>query len=248
MRFPGVYANHEGTGDIDIFAPYTIVAPSRRMALSPTGSMASTRTRPGATATSASMPTTSASRPRARNSTMARLPSPKASTVGIGVPATLTLPPAAASSRPRAALPTACGAITVTASPPRAPTPTASWPITSVPRTTGASTSRSGAASIPAGRRAYLTSSKRGRLKTGVATRGYSLHAELGYGFDLGDHVVLVPRVRLRGPNISVDKFTDAVNARVSFEDIGRLIGGLGLTVHSTLPVDGGEIWSTPAC
>ena len=244
MRFPGVYANHEGTGDIDIFAPYTIVAPSRRMALSPTGSMASTRTRPGATATSASMPTTSASRPRARNSTMARLPSPKASTVGIGVPATLTLPPAAASSRPRAALPTACGAITVTASPPRAPTPTASWPITtSVPRTTGASTSRSGAASIPAGRRAYLTSSKRGRLKTGVATRGYSLHAELGYGFDLGDHVVLVPRVRLRGPNISVDKFTDAVNARVSFEDIGRLIGGFGLTVHSTLPVDGGEIW-----
>ena len=94
-----------------------------------------------------------------------------------------------------------------------------------------------------AGRRAYLTSSKRGRLKTGVATRGYSLHAELGYGFDLGDHVVLVPRVRLRGPNISVDKFTDAVNARVSFEDIGRLIGGFGLTVHSTLPVDGGEIW-----
>ena len=64
-----------------------------------------------------------------------------------------------------------------------------------------------------------------------------------GYGFDLGDHVVLVPRVRLRGPNISVDKFTDAVNARVSFEDIGRLIGDLGLTVHSTLPVDGGEIW-----
>ena len=77
----------------------------------------------------------------------------------------------------------------------------------------------------------------------GVAARGYSLHAELGYGFDLGDHVVLVPRVRLRGPNISVNKFTDAVNARVSFEDIGRLIGGLGLTVHSTLPVDGGEIW-----
>ena len=50
------------------------------------------------------------------------------------------------------------------------------------------------------------------------------------------------PRAWLGHTRISVDKFTDAVNSRVSFPDEDRFTGGLGVTAETVRTEHGGEL------
>ena len=63
----------------------------------------------------------------------------------------------------------------------------------------------------------------------GVDGDGYSLGVETGRRIEMGGKTRLTPRAWFTRRSVSVDSFTDAVNARVSFSDAHRFIAGLGL-------------------
>ena len=73
-----------------------------------------------------------------------------------------------------------------------------------------------------------LSSDTRGRLKSGVDAWAYALSIEAGRHLQRGN-VQLSPRVRLDHTRVSVDRFTDAVNARVSYPDEDRTAVALGV-------------------
>ena len=74
-----------------------------------------------------------------------------------------------------------------------------------------------------------FASHRQGLLKAGTDGRAYTLDVEAGWRFALTGQVQLTPRVWVVGSRVSVDSFTDAVDARVSFTDADRVIGGLGV-------------------
>ncbi len=51
----------------------------------------------------------------------------------------------------------------------------------------------------------------------------------------------MTPRVWVVGSRVTVDSFTDAVDARVSFPATDRVIGGLGFVADTTRPWGEGE-------
>ena len=81
-----------------------------------------------------------------------------------------------------------------------------------------------------------FASHQRGLLKAGTNGRAYTLDVEAGRRFALTGQVQLTPRVWMVGSRVSVDSFTDAVDARVSFADANRIIGGLGFVADTTRP------------
>ena len=81
-----------------------------------------------------------------------------------------------------------------------------------------------------------FASNQRGLLKAGTDGRAYTLDVEAGRRFALTEQVQLTPRVWVVGSRVSVDSFTDAVDARVSFADANRIIGGLGFVADTTRP------------
>ena len=86
-----------------------------------------------------------------------------------------------------------------------------------------------------------FASHQRGLLKAGTNGRAYTLDVEAGWRFALTEQVQLTPRVWVVGSRVSVDSFTDAVDARVSFTDADRVIGGLGFVADTTRPWGEGE-------
>ena len=58
----------------------------------------------------------------------------------------------------------------------------------------------------------------------------------------LGEHLHWTPRAWLDHTRISVDNFTDVVESRVSFSNVKRLTGGLGVLVESVHTRSGGEL------
>ena len=86
-----------------------------------------------------------------------------------------------------------------------------------------------------------FASHQRGLLKAGTNGRAYTLDVEAGWRFALTEQVQLTPRVWVVGSRVSVDSFTDAVDARVSFTDADRVIGGLGLMADTPRPWGEGE-------
>ena len=86
-----------------------------------------------------------------------------------------------------------------------------------------------------------FASHQRGLLKAGTNGRAYTLDVEAGRRFALTGEVHLTPRVWVVGSRVSVDSFTDAVDARVSFADANRIIGGLGFVADTTRPWGEGE-------
>ena len=86
-----------------------------------------------------------------------------------------------------------------------------------------------------------FASNQRGLLKAGTNGRGYTLDVEAGWRFALTGQVQLTPRVWVVGSRVTVDSFTDAVDARVSFADADRVIGGLGFVADTTRPWGEGE-------
>ena len=81
-----------------------------------------------------------------------------------------------------------------------------------------------------------FASNQRGLLKAGTNGRAYTLDVEAGRRFALTGQVQLTPRVWVVGSRVSVDSFTDAEDARVSFADANRIIGGLGFVADTTRP------------
>ena len=79
-----------------------------------------------------------------------------------------------------------------------------------------------------------FASHQRGLLKAGTNGRAYILDVEAGRRFALTGQVQLTPRVWVVGSRVTVDSFTDAVDARVSFADANRVIGGLGFVADTT--------------
>ena len=87
-----------------------------------------------------------------------------------------------------------------------------------------------------------LSSNTIGRLKSNGDAYGHALHVEAGRRMILGENMHWTPRAWLGHTRISVDKFTDAVNSRVSFPDEDRFTGGLGVLVESAHTRSGGEL------
>ena len=87
-----------------------------------------------------------------------------------------------------------------------------------------------------------LHSDRRGRLKQGVNGQGRTLGIEAGRRFDLRETLTLTPHAWMTGTRLSVDGFTDAVNARVSVAGTDFLAAGLGLVAESTHAWAGGML------
>ena len=81
-----------------------------------------------------------------------------------------------------------------------------------------------------------FASTPEGALKVGVDGRSYALDLEVGRRFAVGAQWHLTPRVWVVGARVSVDDFTDAVDARVSLSDADRVLGGLGMLVETVRP------------
>ena len=77
-----------------------------------------------------------------------------------------------------------------------------------------------------------LDSDERGRLKSGVGATAYTLALEAGRRLQRGTYI-LSPRLRLEHASVSIDRFTDAVDARVSYPDADRLTVALGMRAET---------------
>ena len=88
-----------------------------------------------------------------------------------------------------------------------------------------------------------LSSHTIGRLKSNIDASGHAVHLEAGRRMPLGEeHLHWTPRAWLDHTRVSVDTFTDVVESRVSFSNVARLTGGLGVLVESLHPRSGGEL------
>ena len=86
-----------------------------------------------------------------------------------------------------------------------------------------------------------ISSKERDNLKNNVGAHGYSLGLEAGRRFKFNERMRLTPRAWLVHSRVSIDKFTDAVNSRVSFTKTAQLAGGVGVVTEIGLTRDGGE-------
>ena len=86
-----------------------------------------------------------------------------------------------------------------------------------------------------------FASTQQGVLKAGVDGHSYTLDLEAGRRFVVGAQWHLTPRVWVVGSRVSVDTFTDAVDARVSLSGADRVLGGLGVLAETARPWGEGE-------
>ena len=79
-----------------------------------------------------------------------------------------------------------------------------------------------------------LSSDTRGLLK--ADTKGYvhTLDFQAGRGIGLGGNTAISPLGRVTHAKMAIDDFTDAVDARVSFPDLHRVAGGLGMALETS--------------
>ena len=81
-----------------------------------------------------------------------------------------------------------------------------------------------------------------GRLKSGVDGDGRSMAVEAGRHIAFRDTMQFMPRAWLTRSKGSADRFTDVVDARVSFPDSDRLVGGFGVTAKTAYTGDSGGL------
>ena len=86
-----------------------------------------------------------------------------------------------------------------------------------------------------------FTSDLRGLLKADVDGYSYSLGAETGWRIELARNASLTPRAWAVRTLVAAERFTDAVNSRVSLPDAVRLFGGLGVAAETAHPLGDGE-------
>ena len=91
-----------------------------------------------------------------------------------------------------------------------------------------------------------LSSDERGRLKSGADATAWGVRLEAGQRLQRWS-MQLTPRIRLEHANVSVDRFTDAVDARVSYSDEDRSAVALGVMVESASPAteSGPSLWGS---
>ena len=79
-----------------------------------------------------------------------------------------------------------------------------------------------------------LSSDSRGLLK--ADTKGYvhTLDFQAGRGLGLGGNTTISPIARVTHSRVAIDGFTDAVDARVSFPDLHRVAGGVGMAAETS--------------
>ena len=88
-----------------------------------------------------------------------------------------------------------------------------------------------------------FASTQQGLLKAGTDGRAYTLDFEAGRRLAMGETLHLTPRAWVVGSRVSVDTFTDAVDARVSLADADRVLVGLGVQADTTRPWAGGAFF-----
>ena len=81
-----------------------------------------------------------------------------------------------------------------------------------------------------------------GRLKSGVDGDGRSMAVEAGRHIAFRDTMQFMPRAWLTRSKGSADRFTDVVDARVSFPDPDHLVGGFGVTAKTADTGDSGGL------
>ena len=86
-----------------------------------------------------------------------------------------------------------------------------------------------------------LGSDVRGTLKSGADAFVHTLELEAGQHFAVGEKATLTPRVWLTRSGLSMDRFTDAIGARVSIEDADILRGGIGGVLETELDRNAAE-------
>ena len=78
-----------------------------------------------------------------------------------------------------------------------------------------------------------LSSDNVGRLASGLDAEGLGLHVSGGRRMRLGERSHWTPHARLGYTRLSIDSFTDTVDARASFSDAKRYRGGIGILVET---------------
>ena len=78
-----------------------------------------------------------------------------------------------------------------------------------------------------------LSSDTIGRLKSSGDASGHTLYLEAGRRMELGETLHWTPRAWLKRSRVSVDSFTDTVDAHVSFSDKDRSTAGIGVIVET---------------
>ena len=81
-----------------------------------------------------------------------------------------------------------------------------------------------------------------GLLRGGVNGRAYTLDFETGRRWALNEQVNLTPRLWVVGSRVSVDRFTDTVNARIEVADTDRILMGLGVPGRHHTALGDGEL------
>ena len=87
-----------------------------------------------------------------------------------------------------------------------------------------------------------LSSDDVGRLRSSVDALGTSLGFEAGRRMVMGENLNLTPRAWLSHSSIDIDSFTDAVDAKASFPDEDRLVGGIGVLAQTLQHWKGGKL------
>ena len=86
-----------------------------------------------------------------------------------------------------------------------------------------------------------LSSDTVGGLVSSLDADGYAMHVEAGHRRLWGTHRHFTPRVWLEHARISIDGFTDAVDARASFPEEERTTAGIGVLAETVQGLSGGE-------
>ena len=79
-----------------------------------------------------------------------------------------------------------------------------------------------------------------GTLRKDAAARGNFLRFEAGRRIEMSGKMNLTPRAWATRSEVSIDKFTDSVDARFSLDDARRLTGGVGVVAETVRTWDGG--------
>ena len=81
-----------------------------------------------------------------------------------------------------------------------------------------------------------------GTLKRGAFARGTLLNLEAGRRIRMSERLNLTPRAWMTRSGVSIDTFTDSVDARVSAAETARFTGGVGAVAETARAIEGGVL------
>ena len=81
-----------------------------------------------------------------------------------------------------------------------------------------------------------------GTLKRGAFARGTLLNLEAGRRIEMSERLNLTPRAWMTRSGVSIDTFTDSVDARVSAAETARFTGGVGAVAETARAIEGGSL------